>query len=219
MIYAGYHWFVEPWGRDTFVSLPGLLLEQGKFNEAKFIFKSFAKMIRKGLVPNKAPDIYNASDATLWFLHALKEYMKMRGSDSFIRDMKPLIEEILFTYPENDVASLNNDLISVAPCSTWMDTRFTPRSGKPVEVNALWIEALQFAELLDISVPVSSEKSRKAFSRFWNPQSKYLYDVIDPLDTSLRPNQVIPIALGLVDREVALLSLDSIRCHLLTPFG
>ena len=92
-------------------------------------------------------------------------------------------------------------LISVVPKSTWMDTGFTPREGKPVEINALWVNALMEAEAMGIRTSAGHEAAREEFQRFWNQNEQCLYDCIDPFDPSVRPNQVIAIALGLVNPD------------------
>jgi len=217
-IYAGYHWFTEPWGRDAFISLPGLLLERNKFDEAKDVFRFFVRQMKNGVIPNVL-DKYNSSDASLWFIYALVKYFKKRKDKKFLSQMKPYIEEVLTKYPESDVAELDRYLISVKPCSTWMDTRYTPREGKPVEINALWINALKFAQTIEIEPPFSPKKAEKAFNRFWNSERGCFYDLVDPYDSSIRPNQVIAIALGVVDNKRAAKALDVVRSKLLTPYG
>lgn len=218
-LYAGFHWFREPWGRDAFVSLPGLLLTRGRFHEAEQVFRFFRARIRNGLIPNRLPEAFNSSDATLWFLHALKQYADHRGKNDFLKEMVPCIQELLAAYPESGVAILDRDLISVTPFSTWMDTPFTPRMGKPVEVNALWIEALRFACSLDIDPPVLPEHAERSFRRFWNPERGCLFDCIDPLDPAIRPNQVFAASLGVVDQTMEKNLLRTVTHHLLTPFG
>jgi predicted glycogen debranching enzyme len=133
--------------------------------------------------------------------------------------MKPVIGTILENYPSSHVASLDHNLISVAPKSTWMDTDFTPREGKPVEINALWVNALKEADAMGIRTLVSPESAREEFQRFWNQEGQCLNDRIDPVDHSIRPNQVIAIALGLVDPEQATSALNTINKLLLTPYG
>jgi predicted glycogen debranching enzyme len=218
-IYAGYHWFAEPWGRDTFVSLPGLLLERGMFDEAKRVFRSFARLINNGLIPNRIPGGYNSSDAPLWFIYALGKYFENADDAAFFEESKAYVEKILGGYPGSDVARLDGALISVAPETTWMDTRFTLRRGKPVEVNALWVNALELAERWGLETPVRPVAARREFGRFWNERKGCLYDVLDPHDDSVRPNQVIAIALGAVDRSRAKSALDVVRKELLTPYG
>jgi len=218
-IWAGYHWFCESWGRDSAISVTGLLIERGMRDEARAVLMRLSALIRDGVIPNRFPDNYHTSDASLWFIQALIRYRRRWGDDPFMEKMKPVMENILATYPSSPVARLDHDLISVVPGSTWMDTAFTPRAGKPVEVNALWVHALAEAEAMGIPVPVSSESARRAFGQFWNKERECLYDVIDPVDPSVRPNQVIAIALGLVSPEHAATALGTISRALLTPYG
>ena len=103
--------------------------------------------------------------------------------------------------PPSPCASLDRNLITVTPGRTWMDTAFTPRNGKPVEVNALWIHSLDEAEDLGIPVPTSPVSARREFQRFWNKETGCLSDLIDPEDHSIRPNQVIAIALGMTGQR------------------
>lgn len=216
---AGYHWFVEPWGRDAFVSLPGLLLEPRRFREAEDVFRFFAGRIRKGLVPNRVPENYRSSDASLWFISALQEYLNCGGRKEFLQEMRGALEEILSQYGESGVAELDRHLVAVAPQSTWMDTAWTPRPGKPVEVNALWISALRFGEEMGIGTTVPLREAEREFSRFWNPELRCLFDTIDPCDASIRPNQTIALARGLVDRARLGEALRTLEQHLLTPYG
>lgn len=218
-ILAGYHWFAEGWGRDTFVSLPGLLLSRGRYAEARRVFARYAGRLKGGLIPNRMPDDYASSDAPLWFLHALERYRACSRDDRFVASMRPHIEAILREYPESAVAHLDGGLIAVAPRSTWMDTPHTPRAGKPVEVNALWIAALRFAESLGIEGPVPAHTAEKAFARFWNQDRGCFFDLLDPADPAVRPNQAIALALGLAPPEEGRRALGVIREELLTPFG
>ncbi|TAJ45888.1 amylo-alpha-1,6-glucosidase [Methanofollis fontis] len=218
-ILAGYHWFPEPWGRDTFVALPGLLLCRGRFEEARAVFRWFSRQIRGGLIPNRVPGGYTSSDAPLWFVHALERYVELSGDDAFFREMRGAVEEIVGGYPGSAVAHLDGALVTVAPRSTWMDTPHTPRAGKPVEVNALWIAALRCAESLGIDTPVSADEAQSAFSSFWNDDAVCFYDLLDPDDPAVRPNQVIALALGIPDPSRARRALETVGRELLTPFG
>jgi glycogen debranching enzyme len=219
MVNAGYHWFSEPWGRDTFISLPGLLLERGRLDEAKRVFRHFAGLIKNGLIPNRIPGGYNSSDAPLWFIYALGKYFENREDVPFYKESRSYVEKILSGYPESEVARLDGALITVEPETTWMDTPFTPRRGKPVEVNALWIHALNVADEMGVAIPVRPATALKEFGKFWNEKKGCLYDVIDPYDGSVRPNQAIAIALGVVDEDKAKIALEAIREELLTPYG
>jgi len=218
-IFAGYHWFCESWGRDSAISVTGLLIERGLKDEARLVLKRLSDMIKGGVIPNRFPDNYHTSDASLWFIHALFRYRRRWGDDHFMEKMKPLIGNILENYPFSHVASLDHNLISVVPKSTWMDTDFTPREGKPVEINALWINALKEAEAMGFRTIISPESAREEFQRFWNQEGQCLYDRIDPIDPSIRPNQVIAISLGFVNPEQATLAMNTINKLLLTPFG
>jgi glycogen debranching enzyme len=218
-IFAGYHWFCESWGRDSAISVTGLLIERGLKDEARAVLKRLSDMSKEGVIPNRFPGSYNTSDASLWFIHALLRYRRRWGDDPFMEKMKPVIGNILENYPFSGVASLDHDLISVVPKSTWMDTDFTPREGKPVEINALWVNALGEAEAMGIRTTVPHESALLAFRRFWNHKGQCLYDRIDPIDESVRPNQVIALSLGLVNPEQATSCLDTIRKLLLTPYG
>jgi glycogen debranching enzyme len=218
-IVAGYHWFCESWGRDSAISVIGLLIERGMRDEARAVLNRLSDMAQNGLIPNRFPDNYHASDAPLWFIHALFQYRRRWGDDAFTGKMKAVISTILENYPVSPVASLDHDLISVAPGSTWMDTAFTPRHGKPVEINALWVRILAEAESMGIETPVPAESARKAFKTFWNEDRKCLFDCIDPGDPAVRPNQVVALALGLVDREQATIALNTIKTELVTPYG
>ncbi|BAI62455.1 putative amylo-alpha-1,6-glucosidase [Methanocella paludicola SANAE] len=218
-IYAGYHWFAEPWGRDTFVSVPGLLLERGRFEEAKRVFRHFARHIKNGLIPNRIPGGYNSSDAPLWFIYALGKYFEKRNDTAFYREANGYVESIMNGYPESEAATLDGSLISTAPETTWMDTRYTGRKGKAVEVNALWVNALEIAEGMGLMAPVKPVAARREMDRFWNEKKGCLYDVIDPYDDSVRPNQAIAIALGAIDGEKAKRAMRVIRKELLTPYG
>jgi len=218
-IYAGYPWFCESWGRDSAVSVCGLLIDRGMQSEAQAVLLRLSRAIKNGVIPNRFPDNYRSSDATLWFIHALGEYRRRWGDDPFMETMKPVIGTILEKYPSSPVARLDRDLIAVAPKSTWMDTAFTPREGKPVEVNALWIHALELAESMGIPVPASPASARREFQRFWSEEKGCFCDLIDPTDRSVRPSQVIAIALGLADRGQAKTALETVSRELLTPYG
>jgi len=218
-IFAGYHWFCESWGRDSAISVTGLFIERDQKHAAQGVFLRLAHGMKDGVIPNRFPDNYHTSDASLWFIHALMRYRRRWGDDTFMETMKPVIRDILDTYPSSPVASVDSGLISVVPKSTWMDTDFTPREGKPVEINALWVSALMEAETLGITPPVPVDLAQEAFKKFWNEGGQCLYDRIDPVDPSIRPNQVVAIALGLVDQEQATRALDTISSTLLTPYG
>lgn len=218
-IRAGYHWFTESWGRDTFISLPGLLLEMGRFREAEDVFRWHLAHRKGGILVNRYPDSWNTSDATPWFFWSLFQYMQKLPGSPFVATIKHEIEDILYRYPESGIASLSGDLITVTAGSTWMDTKYTPRQGKPVEINALWILMLEIAEFLKITPPVSSSDARQAFMKFFNTETGCLSDLLDPDDPAIRSNQIIPLALGLLPFDQGCQALSVIHRNLLTPYG
>lgn len=218
-IYAGYHWFCESWGRDSCVSVTGLLIERDRKEQAQGVLRHLYRNMKRGVIPNRFPDNYQTSDASLWFVYAAGRYRRRWGEDSFVAEIRPVIAEILQDYPRSPVATLDGPLITVRPGTTWMDTQFTPRAGKPVEINALWINALNEAESMGIIPPVSVESARSAFQVFWNEEAQCLYDCIDPFDASIRPNQIFALALGFIDRPRSDAALATVRNLLFTPYG
>ncbi|MDI9615783.1 MAG: amylo-alpha-1,6-glucosidase [Methanothrix sp.] len=232
-IIAGYHWF-DDWGRDAMISLPGLLLSTGRFDDARAVLRTFSEHVRDGLVPNDlGASSYNTVDASLLFIRAVCEYFRFTSDLDLIRALWPTLMSIIECYTgRTPVGYMDSDcLIASSEGATWMDARVdgrcvTPRAGKCVEVNALWYEALRLLEAISEALNLEwrwhglSERVRHSFKRFWNPAG-YLYDTIDPYDGSIRPNQVIAVAFS-----HGLLSLDRtravLRCateELLTPYG
>jgi len=144
-IIAGYPWFTD-WGRDTMISLPGLLITTGRLDEAREILETFLQFLSQGIIPNRFPDSgetpeYNTADATLWMFQAVRAWLTAGGDPAFLRDVfYPAAKEIIEWHAHR--AEPRDSLLSVGPQLTWMDTKFTPRSGKPVEINALWHAAL-----------------------------------------------------------------------------
>ncbi|MGB9902372.1 amylo-alpha-1,6-glucosidase [Methanothrix sp.] len=232
-IIAGYHWF-DDWGRDAMISLPGLLLCTGRFDDARAVLRTFSEHVSHGLVPNDlGASSYNTVDASLLFIRAVCEYFRHTSDLTFIRELWPRLMSIIECYTtRTPVGYMDSDLlISSSEGATWMDARVdgrcvTPRAGKCVEVNALWYEALRSLEELSEATSMEwrwhglADRVRRSFRRFWNPAG-YLYDTIDPYDGSVRPNQVIAVAFS-----QGLLSLDRMRAvvrnateELLTPYG
>lgn len=218
-ILAGYHWFTESWGRDTFISLPGLLLETSRFREAEDVFRWHLAHRRGGLLVNRYPDSFHTADATLWFFWALFQYVQKLPGSPFVATIRHEIEDLLHQYPLSGVASLAGNLIRVEGRSTWMDTPNTPRDGKPIEINALWILALELMECLKLSPPVRSTDARAEFAAFWNPDAGCLLDRMDPDDPTIRSNQIIALAFGLVPFDDGRRALEVIERELLTPYG
>jgi predicted glycogen debranching enzyme len=223
-VIAGYHWFTD-WGRDTMISLEGLTLATGRYEEAGYILRTFARYVRDGLIPNMFPEgrsvgLYHTADATLWFFHALSRYLAVTGDRLTLFTILPKLVDIV----EHHVRGTRFG-IGVDPADgllregeegyqlTWMDAKVgdwvvTPRRGKAVEINALWYNALRLLEqwLSDIGdsptaqrLAAHAEQARVSFNRrYWYGEGGYLYDVIDGPrgdDASCRPNQVFAIAL------------------------
>ena len=144
-IIAGYPWFTD-WGRDTMISLPGLLIARGALDDARQIIEGFLQFRKQGIIPNRFPDSgetpeYNTADATLWMFQAVRAWLQAGGDIAFLRDVfYPAAKEIIEWHLHS--ADPQDSLLNVGPQLTWMDTKFTPRSGKPVEINALWHGAL-----------------------------------------------------------------------------
>jgi len=245
-VVAGYHWF-EAWGRDTFVSLPGLMLVTGRFEDAREVFQTFKKHCERGLIPNFIPDqlgqpVYNSVDATLWFVNAVLQYLKYTNDFEFVREQ---LWETLKTIIENHARgtafniSLESDgLLSHGSQLTWMDAvvdgqPITPRAGKAVEVQALWYSALKTVELLANKFRERGEAERylqmaemamKSFvEKFWNPEQNCLFDVVGEYgeDGSLRPNQIVAVALDftMLDKTKSEKIVDTVHRELLTPYG
>lgn len=222
-IIAGYHWFTD-WGRDTMISLPGLCLSTGRYEDAKKILKAFALSTSQGMLPNRFPDggeapMYNTIDATLWFFIAVYKYaLESRNYQFVLQEILPVMEDILNWHKSGtryNIAMDRDGLLSGGTDGemlTWMDARagnwvVTPRIGKSVEVNALWYNAWRIYEYF-LKVKGEEEtadqagmlahKIRHSFQQeFWFEEGKYLYDFIngDHKNTDFRPNQLFAISL------------------------
>lgn len=245
-IIAGYQWFGS-WGRDSFVSLPGLMLSTGRFSEAKSVLLNFSNYIKRGLVPNLIDDktgepMYNTVDGTLWFINAVLQYLKYTNDQKFAKQIWPDLNDVIVNHRDgtlNEIKVDSDGLLSHGPQLTWMDTvvdgaPFTPRAGKAVEVQALWYNALKTMELLGnrfnerhIAAEYSemAQKAKNSFNqRFWDESQGCLYDVIDPSnnpDPSIRPNQSIVGALDfqLLEKEKMQSVVKYVQNELLTPAG
>ncbi len=223
-VIAGYHWFTD-WGRDTMISLEGLALATGRYNEAGWILRTFSHYIRDGLIPNVFPEgekegRYNTSDATLWFFHALHRYIEASNDRATLKLLLPKLLEIIEHHLRGTLFGIGVDpddgLLRQGQEGsqlTWMDAKVgdwvvTPRRGKAVEINALWYNALCLAEKWvreeqgDGAARQFSEhaaRARESFNRrFWYEDGGYLYDVVDGEhgdDSSCRPNQALAISL------------------------
>lgn len=245
-IVAGYHWF-GPWGRDSFISLPGLLLVTGMFEEAKQLFATFNQHTKQGLIPNMIPEtgepIYNVVDATLWYMNSVFQFVKYTGDYRFVRQRLwsnlKLIMENHMKGTMFDIHVRDDCLLSHGPQLTWMDAisegkPVTPRQGKAVEIQALWYNALRIMELLSRRFSDNDEADKyskmaetaeKSFNeKFWNKDGNCLVDVVlddDRQDKTLRPNQIVAAALdfSMLERVRAELVVDFVQKEFLTPFG
>ena len=246
-VIAGYPWFAD-WGRDTMISLPGLTLATGKFGTARDILLAFAGALDQGMLPNRFTDSapeYNTADATLWFFEAIRQYLVYTGDAEFVRtQLYERLKDIIGWHVRGTRFEIHMDadgLLAAGDPSTsltWMDARvgdrpITPRNGKPVEIQALWYNALRFAGRLaqdfgDAAAQTLHENLAKSTAQnldrtFWNEHLGYYADVVDGgvQDLSLRPNQVIALSLGYcaVPDDHARRILEAVEKDLLTPFG
>jgi len=247
-VIAGYHWFND-WGRDALISLPGLTLVTGRFEDAKKILLTFNRYCRDGLVPNTFPDnaegtpAYNTVDATLWYFNAVHQYVKYTNDFQFVQEKLWLtLESIIDNHAKGTMFSIqidNDGLIVHGQQLTWMDAApdgnpITPRDGKAVEIQALWYNALKIMQLLAKHLGkedkaetyhLVAEKARTSFlGKFWNQGKNCLFDVIisDTLkDDSLRPNQILAVALDFImlDKTRAGHVVDTVLKQHLTPYG
>ena len=245
-IIAGYHWF-EPWGRDAFISLPGLMLVTGKYNDAKAILRTFIDYTKSGLIPNFISDksgipVYYTVDATLWYVNAVMQYVKYTRDFEFVKEeLWAKMQDIIENHQKGTLFGIRVDddgLLMHGPRLTWMDASvgndvITPRTGKAVEIQALWYNTLRVMEVLasKFENPALSEKyaamanqTRTSFNtKFWNPQNGCLYDVIDEKtpDTSIRPNQIFAVSLEytMLDNEKSQKIVEVVNRELVTPYG
>ena len=248
-VIAGYHWFGD-WGRDTMISLPGLCLANNRPETAASILRTWAGFMREGLLPNRFPDggdaEYNTADATLWYLHAVDRYVEATKDLVLLQDLWPVLEAIMLWHVKGTRHGIQVDaedglLRAGEPgvAVTWMDARVdgwvvTPRIGKPVEINALWINAVRVMALFAKKLKrtprhdyvLMANQGMKSFDRYWNGESGCLFDVLDGpdgADGSIRPNQLLAVSLPYAplspDRPAAKAVVDVCAEHLLTSSG
>ncbi len=248
-VIAGYHWFSD-WGRDTMIALPGLTLATGRPEIAKSILTEFSKHISEGMIPNRFPDAgetpeYNTVDATLWFIEAIRAYSESTNDFEFVREtlfgkLVNIIEWHVNGTRYNIHVDSDGLLFSGEPGAqlTWMDAKIgdwvvTPRTGKAVEIQALWYNAL--CVMADFASRFGEKDREKQYSemaemakasfngQFWNEDAQCLYDVIhnEERDASIRPNQIFAVSLthSLVEQDRARKIVDKLEAELLTPFG
>ena len=247
-IIAGYHWFGD-WGRDTMIALPGLTLATGRAEVAKQILMAFSRYVDGGMLPNSFPDAggqpeYNTADAALWYFEAIRQYFAATRDSATLQRLFPVLAGMIDAHVRGTRYNIHVDpadglLFAGAPGVqvTWMDAKIgdwvvTPRTGKPVEVNALWIKALetmaQFARLLGKpgeGYEILAAKAARSFQKFWNAERGCCFDVIDVPgvgnDGSLRPNQIFAVSLlgTLLTLEQQKSVVDVCARHLLTSHG
>jgi predicted glycogen debranching enzyme len=220
-IIAGYHWFAD-WGRDTMIALPGLTLATGRADIAKNILLAFARYVDGGMLPNNFPDAggrpaYNTVDAALWFFEAVRQYFAATQDTATLERLFPVMDQTIRAHIAGTRYKIHMDedglLYAGEPGVqlTWMDAKVgdwvvTPRIGKPVEINALWLNALETMTSLAPLVKESPEpfaklaaQVKESFAKFWNTAAACCYDVIDSPgignDAALRPNQIFAVSL------------------------
>lgn len=254
-ILAGFPWFTD-WGRDTMIALQGLTMCTGRLEDSASIIKSFAMYLKDGLIPNMFPSsskeepIYNTADASMWYFYSVYKYLEYSAkkgkaefekADGFIREeIYPCLEQIINAYKngtkfsirmqEDGLISAGSDFDQV----TWMDVRVgewvvTPRHGKPVEINALWYNALRIMQELGTRYGYDTSEYKEladkvytAFGeRFWDDKRGYLLDVADPDDDKIRPNQIWAVSLpfSVLSRDKERKVVDCVYRFLYTAYG
>jgi predicted glycogen debranching enzyme len=249
-IVAGYPWFTD-WGRDTFIAIRGLCLATGRRDEARDILVEWAGAVSEGMLPNRFPDRgeaseFNSVDASLWYVIAVHELLQSdRGRRKLVTAEQRLaletaVRQIVGGYAAGTRFGIRMDSDGLLAAGvpgvqlTWMDARvgdrvITPRSGKPVEIEALWLNALWIASTFDPAWREPFARGRAAFNdRFWNEGLGRLADVVDvdhvrgTRDDSFRPNQILAVGglpLALLDADRARRIVEAVEQHLLTPLG
>jgi predicted glycogen debranching enzyme len=246
---AGYHWFSD-WGRDTMIALPGLTLPTGRFGIARSILRTIAQHVDQGMLPNRFPDAgetpeYNTVDATLWFFEAVRAYHAYTGDLLFVQqELYPVLADIINWHVRGTRYRIKLDAAGLLNSGepgvqlTWMDAKVgdwvvTPRSGRPVEIQALWYNAIRIME--DFAARIADETGRKRYNNmaalakwsfnrlFWNEDDGYLYDIVNGgrPDESIRPNQIFAASLpySMLSPERAKRVVAIVQEHLLTPYG
>jgi predicted glycogen debranching enzyme len=248
-IIAGYPWFTD-WGRDTLIALRGLCLATGRLEVARAILVAWSATVSEGMLPNRFPDQggqpeFNAVDASLWYVIAVHEFLQAAQKERLPLngDRKKLlaaVEAILTGYSRGTRFGIRADADGLLACGvpgvqlTWMDAKVgdwvvTPRIGKPVEVQALWLNALWIAGQHNDRWKEPLQRGRDSFqARFWNAERKMLYDVVDvnhqpgAFDAAFRPNQILAVGglpLRLIEDNRAFLIVEAVKNHLWTPLG
>jgi predicted glycogen debranching enzyme len=249
-IVAGYPWFTD-WGRDTFISMRGLCIATGRLADARSLLLGWAGLVSQGMLPNRfvdqgdAPE-FNSVDASLWYIIAVHDYLraveatgrKVPAADR--RALAGAVLGILAGYSRGTRYGIRLDRDGLLAAGepgvqlTWMDAKVgdwvvTPRSGKPVEIQALWLNALRIAEEFSAQYREPLRRGLRSFNqRFWNQPAGYLFDVVDvdhipeTADPTLRPNQILAVGglpYAVLDSELARSVVDVVESRLLTPLG
>ena len=249
-ILAGYPWFSD-WGRDSMIALPGLCLATGRPELARNILRTFSRLVSEGMLPNQFPragegPLYNSVDAALWYFEAVRQYFEATGDDALLHELFPVLDSIIDAHVRGTRFHIHVDpadglLYAGEPGVqlTWMDAKVgdhvvTPRIGKPVEVNALWLNAAaamgRFARAMGqygARYEALAGRARTGFARFWNSDKKFCFDVIDSpgnpdgKDDALRPNQIFAASLPetALSRDQQRAVVDVCARKLLTSFG
>jgi predicted glycogen debranching enzyme len=245
-ILAGYPWFTD-WGRDTFIALRGLCLATGRLDDARAILLEWAGAVSEGMLPNRFPDRgetpeYNAVDAALWYAVAVHDFLQVarRLAQRDRRKLEAAVEAILSGYARGTRYGIHVDddgLLASGQTGiqlTWMDAKVgdwvvTPRIGKPVEVQALWLNALRIGSGFSERWAELFTRGREAFGRrFWNEATGALHDVVDvdhrpgSVDSAFRPNQIFAVGglpFAVLEGPRARRVVDAVEARLLTPLG
>jgi glycogen debranching enzyme len=258
-IIAGYPWFAD-WGRDTMIALPGLTLSTGRYQDAARILHTYARYVDRGMLPNRFPDLgeepeYNTADATLWYFEAVRAYYAATGDSRLVRLLFPVLQAIVLWHIRGTRYNIRMDpadgLLYAGEEGlqlTWMDAKvgdrvITPRIGKPVEINALWFNALNImaglSQQFDDQNRAATEKPRglsstqfnalarkvkASFGRYWNEAAGYCFDVLDGPEgdsAALRPNQLLAVSLhhSPLSTEQQRSVVDNCGRALLTSYG
>jgi predicted glycogen debranching enzyme len=249
-IIAGYPWFTD-WGRDTMIAVRGLCIATGRLDEARSVLLTWAEAISQGMLPNHFPDRgwppeYNSVDAGLWFVIAVHDLLNAAQRRNLPvpaaeqRQLSAAIEAILSSYAAGTRYRIHQDSDGLLAAGepgvqlTWMDAKVgdwvvTPRIGKPVEVQALWLAALWLAGQSSARWRAEHERGRESFvRRFWNEAEGCLYDVVDcdhrpgSADRTLRPNQILAVGglpIRLLDEHRARLVVETVERRLWCPLG
>ncbi len=244
-VIAGYPWFTD-WGRDTFIALRGLCLATGRLEDASDILLAWADSVSEGMLPNRFPDHgeqpeFNSVDASLWYIVAVHEYLQAgKAAGAERKALIAAVEAILEGYSRGTRFGIHADTDGLLACGvpgvqlTWMDAKVgdwvvTPRIGKPVEIQALWLNALKIGGQFSPLWEEMFDRGLVSFrERFWNEAGGCLYDVVDcnheagTTDAAFRPNQILAVGglpFSLLEPDQALRVVAAVEARLWVPLG